>query len=135
MSLGSLAVVEEWLDAVNRGDARRAGQLSADEVEITGPRGAMRGRQVLAAWMGRAGFSAESLRWFCGTDGSVIVEQAARWIDPATGADRGKAHVASYFCVEGGDITRYARYESLELALTAAGLDESDEVIPEQRWP
>ena len=34
MSFGSLAVVEEWLDAVNRGDACRAGQLSADEVEI-----------------------------------------------------------------------------------------------------
>jgi ketosteroid isomerase-like protein len=135
MRLGSLAVVEEWLDAVNRGDARRAGQLWADEVEIAGPRGSMRGRKVLAAWMGRAGFSAESLRWFCGADGSVVVEQAARWIDPATGADRGQAQVASYFCVEGGDIARYARYENLELALTAAGLDESDEVIPEQRWP
>ena len=132
MSLGSLAVVEEWLDAVNRGDARRAGQLSADEVEIAGPRGSMRGRQVLAAWMGRAGFSAESLRWFCGADGSVVVEQAARWIDPASGADRGQARVASCFCVEGGGIARYARYENLEFALTAAGLDESDEV--DHRW-
>ena len=135
MSFGSLAVVEEWLDAVNRGDARRAGQLSADEVEIVGPRGSMRGRQVLAAWMDRAGFSAESLRWFCGADGSVVVEQAARWIDHATGADRGQAQVASYFRVEGGDIARYARYENLEFALTAAGLDESDEVMPEPRWP
>ena len=135
MSLGSLAVVEEWLDAVNRGDARRAEQLSADEVEIVGPRGSMRGRQVLAAWMDRAGFSAESLRWFCGGDGSVVVEQAARWIDPATGADRGQAQVASCFCVDGGDIIRYARYENLELALMAAGLDDGDEVMPEQRGP
>jgi hypothetical protein len=43
--------------------------------------------------------------------------------------------VASYFCVEGGNIARYARYEDLELALMAAGLDDSDEVMPEQRWP
>jgi limonene-1,2-epoxide hydrolase len=134
MSFGSLAVVEEWLDAVNRGDARRAGQLSADEVDIVGPRGSVRGRQILATWMGRAGFSAESLRWFCGADGSVVVEQAARWIDPATGAERGQAQVASSFCVEGGNITRYARYQNLELALTAAGLGDSDEVMPEQRW-
>ena len=63
------------------------------------PRGSMRGRQVLAAWLGRARFSAESLRWFCGADGSVVVEQAARWIDPASGADRGQARVASCFCV------------------------------------
>jgi hypothetical protein len=135
MSFGSLAVVEEWLDAVNRGDARRAGQLSADEVDIVGPRGSMRGRQVMAVWMGRAGFSAESLRWFCGADGSVVVEQAARWIDPATGAEHGQAQVASFFCVEGGNIARYARYENLELALMAAGLDDSEEVMPEQRWP
>jgi len=135
MSFGSLAVVEEWLAAVNRGDARRAGQLSADEVEIAGPRGSMRGRPGLVGWMGRAGFSAESLRWFCGADGSVVVEQAARWTDPATGADRGQAHLASYVCVEGGHIARYARYENLELALTAAGLNESDEVMPKQRRP
>jgi ketosteroid isomerase-like protein len=133
MSLGSLAVVEEWLDAVNRGDARQAGQLSADDVEIAGPRGSMRGRQVLAAWMSRAGFSAEPLRWFCGADGRVVVAQAARWTDPATGADRGHAHVASYFCVEGGDVIRYARYDDLSLALTAAGLDDSDEVTAAQR--
>ena len=62
--------------------------------------------------MDRAGFCAESLRWFCGADGSVVVEQAARWIDHATGADRGQAQVASYFRVEGGDIARYARYET-----------------------
>ena len=135
MSFGSLAAVEEWLYAVNRGDARRAGQLSADEVEIAGPRGSMRGRQVMAAWLGRAGFSARSLRWFCGADGSVVVEQAARWIDPATGADRGQAQVASHFCVEGGCIARYARHESLELALAAAGLDEGDEVMPGPRRP
>lgn len=135
MSFGSLAVVEEWLDAVNRGDGQRAGQLSADEVEIIGPRGSMRGRQVLAAWMERAGFSAEPLRWFCGADGNVVVEQAARWVDPATQADRGQARVASHFRVDGGCITRYARHEDLEFALAAAGLDEGDEVMSERRWP
>lgn len=72
---------------------------------------------------------------FCGADGSVVVAQAARWIDPATGADHGQAQVASHFCVEGGGVARYARYENLEVALTAAGLDDSDEVIPVQRWP
>jgi SnoaL-like domain len=134
MSFGSLAVVEEWLSAVNRGDGQRAGQLSADEVEIIGPRGSMRGRQVLAVWMDRAGFSAEPLRWFCGADGNVVVEQAARWTDPVTHADRGQAEVASHFRVGGGCIARYARHENLELALAAAGLDESDEVTPERRW-
>jgi len=39
MSIGSLAIVEEWLDAVNRGDGVRHEQLTHEEVEIVGPRG------------------------------------------------------------------------------------------------
>jgi hypothetical protein len=75
MGLGSLAVVEAWLDAVNRKDVGALERLTHDEVEIVGPRGSGRmDRAVLAEWLARAGFSAEVLRWFCGADGSVVVE-------------------------------------------------------------
>ncbi|MGH3906692.1 MAG: nuclear transport factor 2 family protein [Pseudonocardiaceae bacterium] len=127
MSLGSLAVVEEWLDAVNRGDGQRAEDLSTEDVEIVGPRGSVRGRQVLSEWMTRAGFSAEALRWFCGADGGVVVEQNARWTGE-TGAERGRAVVASQFIVEGARVARYARHDDLRHALSAAGLDCGDEV-------
>jgi len=67
VSIGSLAIVEEWLDAVNRGDGVRLEQLTHDEVEIVGPRGSGRAdRRVLSEWLTRAGFSAEPLRWFGG---------------------------------------------------------------------
>jgi hypothetical protein len=65
---GSLGVVEEWLSAVNRGDSQRLQELSTDDVVIVGPRGSARGRQVLAAWLAHAGFSAVALRWFCGSE-------------------------------------------------------------------
>lgn len=129
MGFGSLAVVEEWLDAVNRGDPRRVQQLSHFDVEIVGPRGSARGREVLAEWLARAGFSAEALHWFCGADGTVVVEQAARWLDPATGVEQGRARIASQFLVEGGSIIRYQRHEQLAQALVAAGIDRSDEVL------
>jgi hypothetical protein len=87
----------------------------------------MRGRQALAGWMNRAGFSAKPLRWFCGADGSVVVEQIASWVDPVTDADLGSAPVASQFLVEGACVARYARHDALRQALAAAGLDESDE--------
>lgn len=130
MGLGALAVVEEWLDAVNRGDGGRVEQLSAEDVEVAGPRGSVRGRQVLSAWMVRAGFWAEALRWFCGADGSVVVEQQARWVDHGTGVERGRAVVASQFHIEGACVARYARHEDLRTALSAAGLDADDEVRP-----
>ncbi len=47
MSRGSLAVVEEWLAAVNRSDGQRVIELPADDVEIIGPRGTARSRCVL----------------------------------------------------------------------------------------
>lgn len=134
MSLGSLAVVEEWLDAVNRVDGRRLEQLTTEEVEIVGPRGSGRAdRRVLSEWLVRAGFSAESLRWFCGADGSVVVEQDVRWVDSATRVERGRARVASQFVVDGACIGRYVRHDGgLVSALAAAGLNFDDEVSERQ---
>jgi hypothetical protein len=130
MSVGSLAVVEAWLEAVNRGDAGGLERLTHDEVEIAGPRGGGRmDRAVLAEWLARAGFSAQELRWFCGANGSVVVEQDARWVDAASGAERGRARVASRFVVGDGRVASYARHDDgLQTALTAAGLGIEDEV-------
>ena len=128
MSLGSLGVVQEWLSAVNRGDSRRVQELSAEDVEVVGPRGSARGRQVLAEWLARAGFSAVALRWFCGPDGTVVVEQAARWSDVDSDTELGRARVASQFTVTAGIVAYYQRHESLDLALAAAGLDTTAEV-------
>lgn len=129
MSMGSLAVVQEWLDAVNHGDGRRVESLSAEDVEVAGPRGSARGRRVLSEWLARAGFSAEADRWFCGADGGVVVTQRARWVDPVTGAERGRAVVASQFRVEESAIARFQRHDDLSAALTAAGLTTADEVF------
>ena len=129
MSTGVLAVVRDWLDAVNDGDPERVERLSAEDVELVGPRGSVRGRRELSAWLGRAGFSAQARRWFCGADGSVVVEQDARWVDPVTGVKRGRAVVASQFLVGGtARVQRYARHDDLPTALAAAGLRETDEV-------
>jgi hypothetical protein len=119
-----LGVVNSWLEAVNAGDAATVVGLTAERVEIVGPRGAgPADRQVLADWLARSGFSATSLRWFCGADGAVVVEQDARW------AAGGSARLASRFQVDGGRVTRYVRHDDgLEPALAAAGLTASDEV-------
>ena len=128
MAVGSLAVVGEWLGAVNRRDGQRVEQLSAEDVRIIGPRGSATGRAALAAWVARAGFSAAATRWFCGADGSVVVEQDARWSEPASGAELGRARVASQFLVRGGTVAAYQRHESLDAALAEAGLTRADEV-------
>lgn len=134
MSIGSLAIVEEWLDAVNRGDGVRLEQLTHEEVEIVGPRGSGRAdRRVLSEWLTRAGFSAEPLRWFCGSDGRVVVEQDARWVDVTTGEEQGRGRVASQFLVDRDRIAKYVRHDDgLPPALTAARLGDSDEVTERQ---
>ena len=128
VSQGSLGVVEEWLSAVNRGDSQQLQELSADDVELVGPRGSARGRQVLAEWLARAGFSAVALRWFCGSDGAVVVDQCASWSEVESGTELGRANVASQFAVAAGVVTYYRRHESLDIALIAAGLDRTAEV-------
>ena len=56
---------------------------------------------MLTDWLARAGFAARARRWFCGADGRVVVEQDARWSDPATAAEQGRARVASRFVIRG----------------------------------
>lgn len=123
-------MVEEWLEAVNRADGRRLEELTHQQVEIVGPRSsATTDRGVLSEWLTRSGFSAETLRWFCGADGDVVVEQDARWVDTATGVEQGRARLASQFVVRGAQVAKYVRHdEGLASALAAAALAESDEV-------
>jgi hypothetical protein len=125
---GSLAVAASWLSAVNHQDTAKITDLSAEDIEIIGPRGSARGRQVLAGWLARAGFAASNLRWFCGADGNVVVEQDARWSDPATKAEPGRARVASRFVIRGETVAAYQRHDTLDAALSAAGLTAADEV-------
>lgn len=73
-------------------------------------------------------FSATPPRWFCGQDGTVVVEQAARWRDTTTGTDQGNAIVASLFRVEDGRVARVGPHYDLDSALSAAGLCSGDEV-------
>jgi hypothetical protein len=59
----------------------------------------------------------------------IVVTQRARWVDPVTGAEQGRAGVASQFRVEEGGIVRFQRHDDLPAALTAAGLSMADEVF------
>lgn len=134
MSIGSLAVVEEWLDAVNCADGARLERLTHEQVEIVGPRGSGRtDRRVLSEWLTRAGFSAEPLRWFCGADGRVVVEQDARWVDTATGVEAGRARIGSQLVIDGTRVAKFVRHDDgLEPALAAADLGVVDEVTERQ---
>lgn len=131
MSIGALAVVEEWSDAVNRRDGHRLMHLSHQDVEVIGPRGSVRGRQVLSDWLARAGFSVEPRRWFCGGDGSGGAGCPLGGPDE-TGKELNRSVVASQFLVKGGAVASYRRHEEHRAALAAAGLDEGRDEVRER---
>jgi hypothetical protein len=129
--VGVLAVVEGWLDAVNEQDAAHVEALSSERVEIVGPRGqGLMDRSVLGQWLARAGFTAQALRWFCGADGRVVVEQQAQWRDVVTGEPQDRLVIGSEFVVRDGRVTRYVRHDSgVTAALDTAGLDERQNLV------
>lgn len=128
MTLLPLAVVESWQAAINARDLAQLSAVTADDIEIIGPRGSGRGRELLHMWINRAGFSAEVLRWFCGAHGVVVVEQRGRWHLPDAFAASERI-VASAFRVQAGRVVRYQRFDELSEALRAVHLDEQHEVI------
>jgi hypothetical protein len=122
-----LDVIEAWHTAVNAGDGTAAGALCTDDVQVGGPRGAGRGRELLVGWVGHA-VRLEPLRWFCG-GGGAVVEQHARWLDGDTGGGlTAPVRVATAFGVDSGRISRVLRHSDLDGALAAAGLTPDDEV-------
>jgi hypothetical protein len=125
MQLFPLEVVESWHAAVNARDYDQLCAITSSDVELVGPRGSGRGHEVLRQWLGRAGYTAEPLRWFCG-DGNVVVEQRGRWVIPEAHSER---VVASAFCVRGGRVVRYQRFEDLREALDRTALTADDEVL------
>ena len=125
-----LETVLAWHEALNAGDAERVASLSHCEVEIGGPRGSARGRQVLMDWVGRANVRLEPLRSSQRGE-TVVVEEAASWRDAQTGETTGAATVATVFELDGGLVAGIFRYDGLEDALRRAGLDGSDEIRPE----
>jgi hypothetical protein len=99
-----------------------------------------RGHAALRQWLTRGGFTAEPLRWFCGTRGNVVVEQRGHWFTPRaiTVEDSGgwiitdttsERIVASAFSVVAGRVVRYQRFDQLRDALFATSLSDDDEVL------
>lgn len=109
--------------------------LSSEQVEIVGPRGqGLMDRSVLGQWLAPAEFTSQVLRWFCGADGRVVVEQQAQWRDVSTREPQGRLVIGSEFVVRNGRVARYVRHESgVTEALAAAGLDEQRDVVTSRR--
>lgn len=120
-----LDVIEAWHTAVNAGDGVAAGALCTDDVQVGGPRGAGRGRDLLVGWVGHAGVRLQPLRWFCGGTGAVV-EQDARWADGD--GFTAPVRVATAFGVDGRQISRVLRHTDLDEALAVLGLSTDDEV-------
>lgn len=72
---------------------------------------------VVESWLARRGATGEVLRWFCGVQGTVVIEQ------------RGERILASAFTVKDGRVVRCQRFAALPEALAAAALTDDDEVI------
>ncbi|MPZ50759.1 MAG: DUF4440 domain-containing protein [Dehalococcoidia bacterium] len=126
-NLTELEVVRAWHDALNERDLDRLLELSDEDVEVIGPRGAGRGRELLSDWAFRAGVSLSFGRMFHRGD-RIVVEEFAQWRSSETGDVVGTANVASVFEVRGGKITRVHRFDDLDSALNDAELDVMDEV-------
>jgi hypothetical protein len=114
-----------WQAAVNQQDAEGLIRLSHPNIEILGPRGVAYGHEILRQWLERAGLSMETQRLFARGD-TVVVAQHGIWRDVTQGNVIGEADIASHFRVAENVVQHYARYDTLDEALAAAGLTEVD---------
>ena len=121
-----LTIVQAWQEAANAQNVERLLELSDPNIEVVGPRGSGFGHQLLRDWIARAGLTLKTLRAFVRGD-TVVVEQHGVWHSLDTGEVTGEKRLASVFRVDDRYVVRFARYDSLNAVLEAAGLDQSME--------
>jgi len=120
-----LSIVASWHRALDAGAIDALLDVTSPAVAVGGPRGTAHGHDVLRAWAAGAGASLEPVRWFCGVDGEVVVEQRATWRDEDERRSP-PVDVATRFTVRDGLIVRIDRHDDLDTALAASGLSPSD---------
>jgi len=128
MTSSAIETVLAWHAALNQADVEGLLNLSTDDVEVGGPRGAGHGSDLLRDWVARAGVHLAARRVF-GGQAVVVVDQVARWRS-ADGQLTDPQDVASVFRTLEGRVSSVIRHPDLSAALHAAGLAESDEQTP-----
>lgn len=122
----TLATVQSWQDAVNSQNADALIELSDANIEIVGPRGSAYGHEILLDWLKRAGLRLTTTRVFVRND-TVVLAQHGVWRSTENQEIVGEADVASEVRVKNQKVAKVARYDTLDEALTKAGLGYSDE--------
>lgn len=125
MTTPVVETVKRWHDALNAGDVDRLLALSAEDVEVGGPRGSGHGSSLLREWFGRAGITIDPLQYF-NRGATVVVEQDATWKMPGSRDPAEPQRVASVFVVLEEQVASVIRYPTLADALNAAGLTKHD---------
>jgi len=121
MPIDPLMVIARWQAAVSAADFECLRELSTDDIEIVGSRGAGRGIDFAEDWVRKTGIGLQTMRAFPRGD-VVVVEQTARWPAGADSAEAPERVIATVFTLRDARIARAVRYEDLASALAAAGL-------------
>ena len=121
----ALAVVGLWHVALKNGDSTTLLATTGEDIELRGPRGTVRGSAAFQDWIDRARFKAVPRRRYCGGEGTVVVEQLARWREHHGDVT---AAIASAFVVRDGRIRRIEWFDELAMALTIYKLRDVHEV-------
>lgn len=114
--------LDRWHTAVNTRDLDAVRALTAEDVEVGGPRGSARGIAVLLDWVGASGIRLEPTGVFPVDGRRTVVAQDATWPGrPDHVPGTAPVDTATLFEVHGGRVTRVLRFdEGVEAALAAA---------------
>ena len=112
-----------WHDALNDADVDGLLELSSDDIELGGSKGASQGLAALRDWATETGIRLVPGRMFY-HDGVVVVEQQASW---AASPDEATT-IATAFRVVHDRVTSVYRHDDLATALSATDMTEKDQV-------
>jgi hypothetical protein len=120
-------VVLLWHEALNMKHKRGLAELVTKNVKMSGPKGDVEGVNIMLEWMDRANITLEPKRYFQSGE-IIIVEELAVWQEGGTEKEINSAKAASVFVLDDGRIASIQRFDNLNKAFEATGLNERNQV-------
>lgn len=124
--MNEINVVVHWHDLLNKGEIEEVKKLAHEDIKIGGPKGITQGKEVLGEWFQRAKVTLHPEKYYRHKN-IILVEELGKW-HSETGEVVGSHTVFSVFEIVNNKIASIMRYDDLNSALEASGLNKSDEV-------
>ncbi|MFD1607388.1 hypothetical protein [Oceanobacillus luteolus] len=125
--MNTIETADMWVELSNEGDLEGLSKVTANELEIVGPKGTgVIDHKELGEWLKRAKLKLVTINRYA-KDHFIVLEQQGTWLNPDDSI-KGQGIVFTVFKIVDQNVTFLARYDNKQEAFDVSGLSDEAKI-------